>query len=76
MKATRGGDKVAVSGFINRKFNELLERNMKNPKHEYRNSKQIRISNAQNIKNFSSIVIWDFEIVSHFMLRISNLKTF
>jgi len=46
---------------------------IKNPKSEYRNPKQIQISNDPNTKRFWNIQICDFEFVSRFEFRASNL---
>jgi len=47
---------------------------IKNPKFEYRSTKQTRISEIQIIKNFfQTFEIWSFGIVSDFEIRALDL---
>jgi hypothetical protein len=84
MKKPPGKHPVRMARFCPNREEHYINA-MANPKSEYRNSKQIRISNAPMTKTrhvrvaipmFDHIEFWLFSIVSDFGFRASDLVAF
>jgi hypothetical protein len=58
------------------KLRIINDKQLKNTKSEFRNSKQYRNSNDQNSKRFEHLNLEKLEFVSNFVLRASDLKKY